>query len=149
MGGITALDDNNLYGMIQKWSAGNKIAVFTLDPNAQYDCYIINEDLGHWDNEGNWWSNDGYKANAYSKYFNYYGDGSDIGNAEDDYDNGCWSCGATVMEDGNPYHCHACATCFDCGLVRDEGCMCWSPEYDAYRHKQTIGGYSGQYDFGF
>lgn len=149
MGGITALDNPNLYGIIEKWSSGNKIAVFTLDPNAQYDCYIINEDLGHWDNEGNWWSNDGYKANAYSKYFNYYGDGSDIGNAEDDYDSGCWSCGATVMEDGNPYHCHACATCFDCGLVRDEGCMCWSPEYDAYRHKQTTGAYGGQYDFGF
>jgi len=151
MGGITALDDNNLYGMIQKWSSGNKIAVFTLDPNAQYDCYIINEDLGHWDNEGNWWSNDGYKPSIYSKYFNYSGDGSDIGNAEDDYM--CHSCGTPVIDDGNPYHCYLCGTCFDCSLVKDDGCMCWSPEYDRWRsdgqHKQTAGIYNGQYDFGF
>jgi glutamine amidotransferase len=151
MGGITALDNPNLYGMIEKWSVGSKIAVFTLDPNAEYDCYIINEDLGHWDNEGNWWSNDGYKPSVYSKYFNYSGDGSDIGNAEDDYM--CHSCGTPVIDDGNPYHCYLCGTCFDCSLVKDDGCMCWSPEYDRWRsdgqHKQITGGYNGQYDFGF
>jgi glutamine amidotransferase len=151
MGGITALDNPNLYSIIEKWSSGNKIAVFTLDPNAEYDCYIINEDLGHWDNEGNWWSNDGYKPSAYSKYFNYLGDGSDIGNAEDDYM--CHSCGTPVIDDGNPYHCYLCGTCFDCSLVKDDGCMCWSPEYDRWRtdsqHKQMTGVYNGQYDFGF
>jgi glutamine amidotransferase len=148
MGGITALDNPNLYGMIEKWSVGSKIAVFTLDPNAEYDCYIINEDLGHWDNEGNWWSNDGYKPSVYSKYFNFHGDGSDIGNtAEDDYI--CYGCGEPVMDDGNPYHCQVCSTCFDCAMVKDDGCMCWSPEYDAYRHKQMTGVYNGQYDFGF
>jgi len=147
MGGITALDNPNLYGMIEKWSAGSKIAFFTLDPNAMYDCYIINEDLGHWDNDGNWWSNDGYKPSAYSKYFNYYGDGSDIGVAEDDYI--CYGCGEPVMDDGNPYHCQTCFTCFDCNMVKDDGCMCWSPEYDAYQHKLTTGVYNGQYDFGF
>jgi predicted glutamine amidotransferase len=149
MGGITALDNPNLYGMIEKWSSGNKIAVFTLDPNAEYDCYIINEDLGHWDNDGNWWSNDGYKSNGYGKYFNWYGDGSDIGNTvEDDYI--CYGCGEPVLDDGKAYHCQECGTCFDCSMVKDDGCMCWSPDYEAYtQHKQMTGAYNGQYDFGF
>jgi glutamine amidotransferase len=146
MGGITALDNPNLYGMIEKWSVGSKIAVFTLDPNAEYDCYIINEDLGTWDNDGNWWSNDSYKKNDYSKYWQW-DTVSDDPTAEDDYT--CYTCGVAVLDDGNPYHCYACLTCFDCGMVKDDGCMCWSPEYDAYRHKQLTGVYNGQYDFGF
>ena len=146
MGGITALDNPNLYGMIEKWSVGSKIAVFTLDPSAEYDCYIINEDLGTWDNDGNWWSNDSYKKNDYSKYWQWDTVNHDP-KAEDDY--ACYTCGVAVLDDANPYHCYACLTCFDCGLVKDDGCMCWSPEYDAYRHKQTTGVYNGQYDFGF
>jgi len=149
MGGITALDNPNLYSIIQKWSSGNKIAVFTLDPNAEYDCYIINEDLGHWDNEGNWWSNEGYKPSVYSKYFNFYGDGSDIGYTAED-DSICYGCGEAVLDDANPYHCHICGVCFDCGMVKEDGCMCWSPDYEAYnRHKQMTGVYNGQYDFDF
>jgi glutamine amidotransferase len=151
MGGITALDNPNLYGMLEKWSAGNKIAVFTLDPNAQYDCYIINEDLGHWDNEGNWWSNDGYKPSQWSNMFkksNDYYDLDDITGSEDDYI--CYGCGIPQLGDGNAFYCYDCGTCFDCNMVQDSGCLCWTPERDASaRHKQLTGGYNGQYDFGF
>jgi glutamine amidotransferase len=151
MGGITALDNPNLYGMIEKWSSGNKIAVFTLDPNAEYDCYIINEDLGHWDNEGNWWSNDGYKPSQWSNMFkksNDYYDLDDITGSEDDYI--CYGCGIPQLGDGNAFYCYDCGTCFDCNMVQDSGCLCWTPERDASaRHKQLTGGYNGQYDFGF
>jgi hypothetical protein len=38
-------------------------------------------------------------------------------------------------------------------MVKDDGCMCWSPEYDRWRgesrHKLTTGVYDGQYDFDF
>ena len=154
MGGVKALDDVNLYSMLEGWAAGSKVAVFTLDPVAMYDCYIINEDLGHWDNDGNWWSNDGYKASTWSNMFrksNDYYDLEDIGGSEDDYI--CYGCGTPVIDDGNPYHCYSCGTCFDCSMVKDDGCMCWSPEYDRWKadsqHKQTTGRYDGQYDFGF
>lgn len=145
MGGVTALDNTNLYGMIQKWSAGNKIAIFTLDPNAQYDCYIINEDLGHWDNEGNWWSNDTYKENAWGKFYQQYADCGPLSIAEDDYS--CMLCGVEVDPDDNPYYCHTCGSCFECSMIVNETCLCWSPERDSLdsRHKQ----YEGDYNFGF
>jgi len=146
MGGITALDNPNLYGMIEKWSLGSKIAVFTLDPNAEYDCYIINEDAGAWDNDGNWWSNDSYKSdNNWGKYFRQY----DY-EAADDAEYACMMCGIDVLEDGNIYYCENCGSCFDCSMIVNDSCLCWSPERDELaRHKQTTGAYDGQYDFGF
>jgi hypothetical protein len=151
MGGVTALDNTNLYRMIEGWASGSKIAVFTLDPNAEYDCYIINEDLGHWDNAGNWWSNDGYKENTWAKYFQepayaYSG-------MLEDEDYTCMMCGEAVNVDYNPYYCHDCGACFDCGMVVNDTCLCWSPERDEIasdsRHKQSTGTYNGQYDFDF
>ena len=151
MGGVTALDNTNLYRMIEGWASGSKIAVFTLDPNAEYDCYIINEDLGHWDNAGNWWSNDGYKENTWAKYFQEPAYAYS-GMAEDE-DYTCMMCGEAVNVDYNPYYCHDCGACFDCGMVVNDTCLCWSPERDEIasdsRHKQAIGKYEGQYDFGF
>ena len=151
MGGVTALDNTNLYRMIEGWASGSKIAVFTLDPNAEYDCYIINEDLGHWDNAGNWWSNDGYKENTWAKYFQEPAYAYS-GMAEDE-DYACMMCGEAVNVDYNPYYCHDCGACFDCGMVVNDTCLCWSPERDEIasdsRHKQAIGKYEGQYDFGF
>ena len=151
MGGIKALDDVNLYSMLEGWAAGSKVAVFTLDPVAMYDCYIINEDLGHWDNDGNWWSNDGYKASTWSNMFrksNDYYDLEDLSGSEDDYM--CYGCGLPRSSDDNPYYCFDCGTCYDCNMVQDSGCLCWTPEREkSAQHKQVTGGYSGQYDFGF
>ena len=152
MGGITALDNPNLYGMIEGWATGSKIAVFTLDPNAEYDCYIINEDLGHWDNDGNWWSNDGYKPSVWTNLYKKSDGSLDLGGdwpgMEDDYV--CYACGEPVVDDDNPYNCQTCGTCFDCYMVKDDGCMCWAPEREEFgRHKQSTARYEGQYDFGF
>lgn len=153
MGGITALDNPNLYGMIEKWSVGSKIAIFTLDPNAEYDCYIVNEDSGSWDNDGNWWSNDSYKSTYYGKYWNWgtTDDPTSCGaGLEDDEYSMCYTCGE--MGDGNPYYCFECGGCYECAMVVNDGCLCWTPERDRWvsdQHKQTTGAYDGQYDFGF
>ena len=68
MGGVRALDDDNVWKILSKWASGSKIVIFTLDPEAKEACYIINESSGHWDNEGMWWSNTTYKASAWSHY---------------------------------------------------------------------------------
>ena len=150
MGGVTALDNTNLYRMIEGWASGSKIAVFTLDPNAEYDCYIINEDLGHWDNAGNWWSNDTYKENTWTKYFQQSDSPYDYSNWAEDDDYVCMMCGEAANADYNPYYCFDCGACFDCGMVVNDSCLCWSPERDEIaRHKQTAGVYDGQFDFGF
>jgi glutamine amidotransferase len=148
MGGVTALDNTNLYRMIEGWASGSKIAVFTLDPNAEYDCYIINEDLGHWDNAGNWWSNDGYKESTWTNLWRQY----DTTDFTDDGEYSCIVCAEDVDMTYNPYYCHNCGACFDCSMIVNDTCLCWSPEKDEWssgQHKQMTGAYNGQYDFGF
>lgn len=149
MGGVKALDNPNLYRMLEKWASGSKVAVFTLDPAADYDCYIINEDLGTWDNDGNWWSNDSYKQSAWSSFYKKY-DYMDDAYGTVLEDNMCKSCEAVQVEDANPYYCEMCHTCYDCNGVYDSSCMCWSPEWDRYASsKREVAKYDGQYDFGF
>jgi hypothetical protein len=150
MGGITALDNPNLYGMIEGWASGSKIAVFTLDPNAQYDCYIINEDLGHWDNAGNWWSNDSYKPSKWGNFFQKYDDSLDLTEGWASDEGVCYTCGEVMSNEDSPYYCDYCGTCYDCSMVKEDGCLCWTPEKDDFsRHKLEMGKYNGQYDFGF
>ena len=139
MGGVSALDDDNVWRMVSKWSAGSKIAIFTLDPSAKSECYLVNEDAGHWDNEGNWWSNNGYLQSAWSTYLVP----SDKHDKDlvvlNDYD--CRTCGTTPYEDANPYYCETCLSCYDCNGAYGDSCMCWSPEFDKYASNKKEGWY--------
>lgn len=147
MGGITALDNANLYKMIEKWAGGSKVAVFTLDPKAEYDCYIINEDLGDWDNDGNWWSNDTYKYEySWNHYITTSHDGmSEISDDTAQYE--CLACGALIDLQENPYYCDYCNSCLDCTMSVEGGCLCWIPERDEYRQHKLVGSYDGEFDF--
>lgn len=58
------LDDPQGFELLESWASGNKIAVFSLDKRLENNVYIINENLGHWDN-GRWWSNTSYKSSPY------------------------------------------------------------------------------------
>ena len=126
IGGISALDDDNVLNMVSKWSLGSKIAIFTLDPSAKYDCYIINEDAGHWDNEGIWWSNYSYKQSSWSSFIDTPSKATTEQEvSEEDYE--CGACGAMAFEDANPYYCEMCYTCFDCNGSYGDTCMCYVP----------------------
>lgn len=134
LGGVSALDDDNVMKMFNKWATGSKIAILTLDPAAKYDCYIINEDAGHWDNEGIWWSNSTYKAIESYAWGNYLGTPSkdyskytyakEVVGDELDYE--CPKCLTIGYEDANPYYCEVCLTCWECEQVYGDSCLCWS-----------------------
>lgn len=138
IGGVPALDDENVEKLVSKWAAGSKIAILTTDPRAMYDCYIINEDAGHWDNDGNWWSNSTYKESTWhsywstrdSKYSTYASDYvDDYTDPHEKY--ACKLCGAVPFEEANPYYCEMCLSCVDCYGIYGDTCMCWVPEHDA------------------
>lgn len=57
MGGVKALDNPSIRLMVEGWVGSSKIAVLTVDPEAQAECYIINEEAGKWDANNVWWSN--------------------------------------------------------------------------------------------
>ena len=148
LGGVTSLDDDNVWKILNKWSSGSKIAVLTVDPKAEAYCYIINENLGHWDNDGMWWSNDTYKESMWSKYVGMPTLIKD--DTESDY--ACPSCLAIPYEDANPYYCEFCTTCYDCSGTYGEGCMCWTPEKDRAsmekrQGKDKVWYYDNYFDF--
>ena len=145
MGGVAALDDDHVWTMVSKWSLGSKIVVFTLDPAAASQCYIVNEDAGHWDNDGMWWSNSTYKESNWSSYI---GTPSvrDI-RYEDTKDADCGACGAVGFEDANPYYCEMCYICYDCNGAYGDSCLCYTPEKHREPAKKWTGNYDGYFDW--
>lgn len=149
MGGVKALDDDNIFKIVSKWSSGSKIAILTLDPAAKDQCYIVNESSGHWDNEGMWWSNDTYKPSTWASYIKtpskdlvYDNHTSDVEDFE------CPSCRTIAFEDANPYYCEMCFQCFDCNGMYGDSCLCYTPNQASVRHKQSGGWYyDGNYGF--
>lgn len=60
------LDDDNGFAELEDWAGSSKVAIFSLDPRLEHNVYILNEQLGHWDN-GAWWSNHAYKSKPYER----------------------------------------------------------------------------------
>lgn len=143
MGGVTALDDDHVWTMVSKWAVGSKIVVFTLDPNAKSECYIVNENAGHWDNEGMWWSNTTYKPSMWASS-NF---ALPAPNTSSDYaEYACESCSSIPFEDANPYYCEMCMACYDCNGQYQDTCLCWTPEKDSYSYKKKASLSYGYYD---
>jgi glutamine amidotransferase len=147
MGGVTALDDDHVWAMVSNWSTGSKIVIFTLDPNAKEQCYIINESSGHWDDEGMWWSNSTYKQSTWSQYLSVPSERV-IESKTYAWDAPCTACGAVPYEDGNPYYCEMCYSCYDCSGTFESSCLCWTPEKDRYSfnsYNKVEGKYNGYF----
>jgi glutamine amidotransferase len=146
MGGVTALDDDHVWTMLSKWSSGSKLVIFTLDPSAKEQCYIVNESAGHWDNDGMWWSNSTYLPSTWSSTYLSKPDNSsaEIIEASD-----CTRCGSQSFEDANPYYCEMCYTCYDCYGSYLDTCMCWTPSHDKALATKRSGGYYYDNTFDF
>jgi glutamine amidotransferase len=168
IGGVSALDDEYIYDMVSEWASGSKLAIMTIDPKAKYEIYIVNEDLGSWDEHGIWWSNSSHKratstprTTSYHSYYAY--DDTTIAK-EVEEDVGimlvdCGWCGMDTDLEDNPYYCTSCMACFDCGCVISD-CLCVSekekseyyPDYDYVneylRHDREYNlRYQGAFDF--
>lgn len=74
IGGVPALDNESVFDQVSQWARGSKMVVLSVNPLAQYDWYIINEQEGHW-SENMWWSNYSYVPRNYG-YGGYGGWGT-------------------------------------------------------------------------
>jgi predicted glutamine amidotransferase len=152
IGGVCALEDENLYRMVEGWASGSKIAVLTTNPKAQYQLYLINEKLGNWDDNGVWWSNSSYKRTTYTTttYYSptptttiaydksseydieqaYYAELLEHGNIADSKDylviDTCPTCEALIDIDRSMEYCQYCDTCMSCWATWQD-CMCYTP----------------------
>ena len=151
LGGVAALEDENLYRMIEGWASGSKIAVLTANPKAQYQLYLINERLGTWDDNGVWWSNNSYKRSTYTTttYYNskyepiadtlsydstydmeqaYYQELSEKGDKDGMLViDQCPMCEALVDIDISAEYCQYCEACMSC-WANYQDCMCYTPK---------------------
>jgi hypothetical protein len=146
IGGVSALDDDTIWSMISKWASGSKIAVLTLDPSAKHGFYLINENLGTWDDEGVWWSNASHKP----KPVTYYTAPRPeiVGRPIDDhiaYDlamaeymgedlsvDVCPMCENLTDLEVDPNYCMACDMCFDCEVIKSD-CLCYTTPMWRYK----------------
>lgn len=136
--GITVLDSKQEYAALEKWCAGSKLAIFSVDTRLNNNVYILNEDAGHWA-DGTWWSNSGYSfcwsrsVGGYSfKYDRVHGteivEADDLSSHEKPlYDFNCPMC-KNVLDDSayDDDICKSCNICLECG---DDYyvCMCRVP----------------------
>jgi glutamine amidotransferase len=65
IGGVTSLDDDEYFKKLEAWAKGSKLVFLTLNEDAKYPFYILNEKDGHWDKDI-WWSNYSYEYSRYT-----------------------------------------------------------------------------------
>jgi glutamine amidotransferase len=130
LGGVAALDDDTIWLMISKWASGSKIAVLTTSPTAKYPMYLVNENLGTWDNEGIWWSNQSHKRTVYTKPALVTTTYDEVPEPYDSLDDPlielCPYCYEITDLNENPYYCTTCTLCYDCADTI-HSCMCYTP----------------------
>ena len=143
---LNILDSKKKFKKLEKWAGGSKVAVFTTDRRLQKAVYIINEKLGHWDEDGIWWSNSSYKPSYYtatyksipSKWTSSYdiaqGNNKYVLNGEDmtefvEEGMACSYCGH-FFDEPDFFHgyCQTCWVCMECQDF-EESCMCYRPTY--------------------
>ena len=154
LGGVLALEDENIYRMVEGWASGSKIAVLTARPDAQFQLYLINESAGHWDDNGVWWSNSSYKRSTYTTKTYYAPAPIATSHKGEEYDveqsyynelllsgdddiviDMCPSCEALIDIDQSAEFCQYCDTCMSC-MSTWQDCMCYTPRSARSKHNE-------------
>ena len=129
IGGVSSLDNDYVFEMLEDYCVGSKVAVLTVDPAAKHQMYLLNANAGKEDETGVWWSNDscyldyGYadprkKTKGVSTWLDNADDLDDV------YE--CPSCDNMHEYDiivSCDYTCPSCGWCFDC-LSSFNDCLC-------------------------
>lgn len=147
IGGVTALDDANVFTMVESWAMGSKIAVLTTNPKALYQMYLINEKSGTWDDNDVWWSNSSYKRTIYDykptvrqtdSVANVIAEEEEFWRKQEAYYqldpeliDMCPMCEALIDLDNSVESCEFCASCLLCYQLPMD-CDCYDPNRKAH-----------------
>ena len=156
IGGVHALDNEQIFNMIDDFTVGSKVFILTVDPAAEHSAYFFHENKGWYDTTGVWWSNnscnldqwwgnyssrvknnDQFKDPYYDKYYGYDYNKIEQWNSKSD--------SFETVQDALAYYrpskeCWACKALIDpevdydcsyCGACFDcfnyaENCLCWA-----------------------
>jgi glutamine amidotransferase len=138
MGGVAALDDPQMWSVLEEFTAGSKVAVLSVNPQAKYQIYLLHEKSGKYDESEVWWSNDSHTISYYTgttklSYDAHYPP-SVIGGTSSVRPTLDWAlCAvcATEFDTWENVFCPRCSACLECTQSR-VACMCYNPADRAY-----------------
>lgn len=128
IGGVSALDNPQVYNLIEDFTSGSKVVVLTVDPRAEHQCYLIHENKGKVDASGVWWSNDSCYLDSYSRMWTS-ANPLDFGLSVKD-DEEIWAycevCDTSIVDEPEKAkdYCPTCGCCFMCMTYMTD-CMCY------------------------
>jgi predicted glutamine amidotransferase len=141
IGGVTSLDNPQVWNMLEDFTTGSKVAVLTVNPKAKHQLYLLHENKGMEDSSGVWWSNNTcYLESWYYKYgANTYAQKAasmvDTTMYEEDEDYVvCDVCGYfeeywQALKTASDSYCPTCGSCFQCGTHKSQD-LCYNKSYD-------------------
>lgn len=137
IGGVTSLDNEQVWNILEDFTQGSKVVILTVDPRAKHQCYLLHENKGWKDTTGVWWSNQSCYLSTPTRTATPFGFGLKDDSAEKWID--CDTCEsffeASQMIDG---YCKQCGTCVDCKTYVTD-CLCYKGSgYDKHSVEKTI-----------
>lgn len=128
----TVLDDDEWWTKTETWMGTSKAVFLSSHPDTKYGLYIMNENLGHWE-DGVWWSNRSYQSwrSSRSGVFSGITSAMSAPSTTDAWNATTISCGNCAaawdaLDDFSETNCPDCGFCWICGEA-SEHCMCWVP----------------------
>ena len=135
MGGVRALNNDTVRAMVSEWAGSSKIAILTLDPVAEYQVIILNENLGTWV-EGVWYSNGSHKPPVVYDYPLYSVPSKSWTTLDEVFDDPiefeCPECLSSQSFEDCMSWCSQCGICFEC-QDHVSACLCWAPGEESYK----------------
>jgi len=123
IGGVTSLDNEQVWNILEDFTQGSKVVILTVDPRAKHQCYLLHENKGWKDSSGVWWSNQSCYLTMSARTATPFGFGLKDDSTEKWVD--CDTCESffeiSQMIDG---YCKQCGTCVDCKTYVTE-CLCY------------------------
>ena len=139
IGGVTALDNEQVYNLMEDFTSGSKVCILTLNPDAKQTCYLIHEEKGKIDESGVWWSNDSCDLDYLSWYAKPYSSSYDnrtLGRVnqymfDEPEELICSVCMYDYSQDlemmADSDICPMCRCCLWCS-TEELACLCYDPE---------------------
>ena len=131
IGGVSALDNDQVFNLMEDFTSGSKVCILTVDPVAKHQCYLIHENKGKVDTSGVWWSNDSCYLPTYTySYSNSWRSVQSLDFLSEDADfwAECHVCETILLDEPkDPVakdFCPTCGSCWGCNVYKTD-CLCY------------------------
>ncbi len=150
IGGVTALDNPQVSNLIEDFTGGSKVCILTVDPRAEYQCYLYHAEKGKKDESGVWWSNDSCYLDTYTRGSWKSVNPLDFGLSESSPKTGgldfavCTVCETytdTNMLEWDESFCVTCGSCYECESYVTN-CMCYQGSEKTWANWGAEGGWA-------